>query len=791
MVSVTDTVRGTGWRRRPALATASFGAWVRLRRRSLDLTQADLARRVACAEITIRKIESDERRPSRPMAERLADALEVAPDERDRFLASARALLSPARLGRPVGDPPAVPGAQPFPAPLTPLIGRGADLDAVLDLLACGGGPARLVTLTGPPGVGKTRFGLEVLVRAQAKFDTPCVFVDLATESDPEAVPARIAMALNVPGGVGDRVAVAQRLLRHQPVILLLDNLEQLTPGAGRHVVELLEACRPLVVVATSRIRLDVYGEWEYPVTPLATPPAAVTDPEDVVTWPAVELFVARARAAGTAGDLANEVAAVAEVCRALDGLPLALELAALRTRHTPVGALAEELRDDTSALDADGGPARHRTIDEALTWTFEALDDAARTVLGAASVFRAPPDLTALAAVAGLDADTTTAAIARLVDHALLRRLPGSPVRYGLLAVVRDHARSRLARPDIDAAHARHVAALVRATAEQGPGFVLAERVLDVLDTVVDDISAALAWCFSPDGDTALGRQIVIDVGYYWDVRDRWSDGLRWVEAAAATATAETERACLAMLRGESAFVEGDLEAARACFDEGIAGLRGSGEQGWLAAALGNAGMLDLVTGDLDRAAIEFDESLAIDQALGAAPEAMAVTHLRIGRLAFLQGDLDRSDAENQAALALYREAASSWGVGTAHGNLADAHVLRGDMADARAAIARSVVSFLDGQVEWFAASRLSSLGAVLVAENRAEEAAELYGLVDAWLEDLGVGLHPVMAPTDTPHRDRARSLLGDDAFRAASERGRTASRERPDLMRLLGSDL
>jgi predicted ATPase/transcriptional regulator with XRE-family HTH domain len=759
---------------------------VRRRRRSLDLTQADLAQRVACAEITIRKIESDERRPSRRMAERLADALEVEPERQERFLASARALLWPARLGpAATDDAPALPGAEPLPAPLTPLIGRGPDLDAVLDLVACGGGPARLVTLTGPPGVGKTRFGLEVLARVQSKFDAPGVFVDLATETDPDALPTRIALALNVPAGSGDRVAVARGLLRQQPVVLLLDNLEQLTPGAERHVAELLGACPPLTCLATSRVRLDVYGEWEYALAPLAVPPDDVTDPDELLAWPAVELFVSRVRAAGRPNGLDGGLAAAADVCRVLDGLPLALELAALRTRHTPVAELALELRADTTALGAEGHRSTgHRTIDESLRWTFDALDGDARAILGAAAVFRAPPDLAALAAVSGLDPAAAAAAAARLVDHALLRRLPGTPTRHGLLAVVRDQARARLAPPDVDARHAIHVAGLVAAVAERGPGFVLSERVLAVLDAVVDDITAALAWCFGPGRDAALGRRLVIDVGYYWDVRDRWGDGLRWVDAAAATASDDTERACLALLRGESAFVAGDLGEARACFEEGIAGLRGSPQQAWLAAALGNAGMLDLVMGDLDRAAAEFDDSLAIDQALGAAPEAMAVTHLRIGRLAFLRGDLDRSDAENRAALDLYRQAASFWGVGTAHGNLADAHVLRGETAEARAAVTRSVVSFLDGHVEWFAASRLSSLGAVLVAEGRGEEAAELYGLVDAWLEDLGVGLHPVMAPTDTPHRERAREILGDEAFEVAWERGRTAPRGRADLL-------
>lgn len=296
-------------------AAIPFGAWVRRRRRARDLTQQQLGDLVGCATITVRKIETGERRPSRAMAERLADVLGVDVDERARFVAAARSWSAPRGLD-PLGDPA---GPAPLPASLTDLVGRDREMSDLARLLAITGGPARLVTVTGPPGVGKTRLAIEVARQAGREHDVSPAFVSLAAETDPAEILDQLANVYSVaaiPGRLR-RDAVGQRL-RRQPELAILDNLEQLA-GAGAVIVELLENCPDLTCVCTSRTRLDVYGEYEFVVEPLAVD-------EDDSAGPAVTLFVERCRAVGRRASVAADRKGVAEICRRLDGLPLAID---------------------------------------------------------------------------------------------------------------------------------------------------------------------------------------------------------------------------------------------------------------------------------------------------------------------------------------------------------------------------------------------------------------------------------------------------------------------------------
>ncbi len=376
------------------METASFGSWVRRRRLTLDLTQAELARRVACAPITVRKIESDERRPSKVMAERLAEALELDDESVPRFVATARAVVSPARMTTPAATGLFTPGGA-LPAPPNRLVGREEEVAAALDRLALAGGPARLLTVTGPPGVGKTRLAIALAERALRKFDVPPVFVDLSVVDEAGAVPARIATTVGTPAAaLVDVTDLAIHALGRIPTLLVLDNVEHVLDAAD-HIATLLARCPDLTVLATSRSPLDLYGEHCFALGPL---------PEE----DALDLLVERATALDP--DLADVIAGEdgRALCAAVDGLPLALELAARRLRERPPAELVAALGGggDPLGTGARGPNPRQRSVTAALRWSYDLLGSDEQALLDRLAIF-----------TGSFDADLATALVARSPD--------------------------------------------------------------------------------------------------------------------------------------------------------------------------------------------------------------------------------------------------------------------------------------------------------------------------------------------------------------------------------------
>jgi transcriptional regulator with XRE-family HTH domain len=354
------------------IAKTSFGQWLKQRRKALDITCEDLAQSIGCAAVTLYKIESDVRRPSKQIAELLAEFLNIPADERTAFVEFAR--TEAAELAAPWGTPFHPPTN--LPAQPTPLIGRDADVAALRKRLLQH--QSRLLTLTGPPGIGKTRLALQVAAQVLDDFADGVFLIALAPISDAHLVPTAIANTLGVPE-IGPQTPLERLIafLRDKQTLLVLDNFEQIL-AAATHIAELLAACPWLKILVTSRAPLRIRQERQMPVSPLALPDLArLPDVETVTGYSAVALFLERAQAVKPDFSLTPENApTIATICARLDGLPLAIELISARVKLLPPAALLERLH-GRLMLQSDGLydlEPRHRTLNAAIDWSYQLL---------------------------------------------------------------------------------------------------------------------------------------------------------------------------------------------------------------------------------------------------------------------------------------------------------------------------------------------------------------------------------------------------------------------------------
>jgi len=520
----------------------SFGEWLRRRRGALDLTQAELAKQINCAVVTLRKFEAEERRPSLEMAQQIAVALQIPDEMRAEFVRFARGeiragerlnLLNDLVNGSSVENQPVVDTFKPGPMlPIPPyaIIGREDLIAHASEIMA--NPHVRVFTLTGPPGVGKTRLALELAHRLKDKFAHGAVFVELAPVQDAALVPAALAEALAIEGSpTADFTATLFAALRDKHMLLVLDNFEHVIDAAG-FVADLVSRFGKLVCLITSRERLRIRAERVLRVDVLAVPKAATMTMDGVQASPAAQLFIARAREANANLILTDKDApAIAELCAQLEGLPLALELLAARADLFSPAQLLDDLRYGLNALEEGPRdlPERHRGLRAAIEWSLRLLDVAQRKLFAELAVFVGGFAGPAVQAIL----NSELADLGALAQVNLIQVQPGG--RYAMLEPIRQYAEEMLiasgGAEDVRQSHAQFFAMMTHHAyvALLGPD---AGIWMKRLETDHANILAALQWALH-----AHNAEIAITIGQgmfrFWHRRGLWREALGWLEPA------------------------------------------------------------------------------------------------------------------------------------------------------------------------------------------------------------------------------------------------------------------
>jgi predicted ATPase len=547
-----------------------------------------------------------------------------------------------------------------LPAEMSSLVGRGPQLAAVLDSLRA----ARVVTLTGPGGCGKTRLALRAATLAADGFGDGARLVELASLTDSALVPVAVAEALGVPGrDAADPMAGVVRALADRELLIVLDNCEHVLGSAGRVVVMLVEQCHQVRIVATSRERLDVPGEYVFPVPPLGLPEDRTAGA--VAASEAGSLFIARARAVSPAFTLTEgDSAAIAEVCSRLDGMPLAIELAAARCSTLGPVQLAARLDGHPGLLSGGAArPGRHRSLEALVSWSHELLSDAERRLLGRLSVLRGGFDLEVAERVAGgepLATEAIAGLLASLADKSLVQMQAGAMIRYSLLETVRQFAAGRLAASGEETeARVRLLRWALELARSAEAALPSAEWTgwSTRLSAEQASIRAALSWALG-GGDPDGGWELAARLARWWIATGRYSEAAQFLTTAAGipAATAPGIQARVLLGAAWSAYHLGDSQRAAPLAADGITCARHAGEPQLEVWGRNLLAGLAWHAGDADRIVAELEASRGLS---GPADPALAARGLLLlANAALLAGDLAEQDRHGRLAIELARAA-------------------------------------------------------------------------------------------------------------------------------------
>jgi predicted ATPase/class 3 adenylate cyclase len=711
-----------------------------------------------------------------------------------------------------------------LPLQLTSFIGRERAMEEVKSLL----GRTRLLTLTGSGGCGKTRLALQVAADVLEPFPDGVWLVELAPLSDPALVTQEVARALGIPEQAGQ--TIQQTLtdsLQSRRLLLVLDNCEHLLPACAQLTAALLRSCPHVKALTTSRESLGVAGELTYRVPSLSSPdPKQTQTPRSLSQYEAVRLFHERAQFHRPDFAVTSQNApALAQVCYHLDGIPLAIELAAARVRLLSIEDINNRLDNRFRLLTGGDRTAlrRHQTLRAAIDWSYDLLTEPERRQLSRLSVFVGGWTLSAAEQVCsgdGIEEWEVMDLLTSLTDKSLvIAEEQEDAVRYRLLETVRQYAAERLQeRGETETVRSRHRDWSLALAEEAEPQLFGPEQVLWMgrLEAEHDNLRAALAWCEADSEGAEAGLRLAGALGEFWSVRGHYREGREHLGRALGREEAQARTAARAkalngagvlangmddwaLVRalheeslsirrelgdrqgiarslndlGNVALEQGEYASAQTLFQESLGLHRASGDRRGIAMALGNLGSMARLQEAYAEARSMYEECLVIFKELGDRGS-IAVRLTYLGIVAFGQGDYASACALHEESLSLYREIGNMNGIAWSLENLGIVASAQGDFVSARALLEQSLSIRRELGHGLWAVGGLEELAAVLLAQGYVQNAVRLWGAVAALRESAGSPQPPSGRERYAHQMAQARSALDEAVFAAAWEEGR-----------------
>lgn len=738
----------------------AFGTWLKLRRKALDLTRESLADRVGCSAATIRKIEAEERRPSVQIAELFAAVFNIPPGERPAFIKYARGdgRFAPAGTIREAAwRSVSAPLPSNLPVPLTSFIGREKEVEEVVRLLR----DHRLVVLTGPGGMGKTRLAIESAGKAANRFRDGVAWVDLVGLNDPSLVPQAAAQAVGA-HGADNRPLVEALVERLQlmEILLVLDNCEHLIVACAQFADRLLSACKDLKILATSREPLNIPGETAQPMTALSLPERhGPFNAKNASQFESVRLFTERASSARSGFELGDQTSnAVVEICRQLDGMPLAIELAAARAKIISINEIAERLVDRFGLLTSGSrmAPSRHQTLRATIDWSHDLLTDLERILFRRVAVFVGGFTLQAAEFVCseGIKQSDTLGLLGRLIDKSLVTVEQVSATgetRYRLLETIRQYALEKLeAAGEMIVTRDHHLTYLIQ-LAEQSEPHIWGSDVASWgkrLNVELDNFRAAMDWAIET-GKAAGALRMTGSLVYYWlvhgDLLAEWHSRIQRALSSPGGMEPTLARAQALNAIGFFSWADLYLLDKRPELEEALHIGRKLGDQWTVACALRNLGLNATMRGSYVEARTLLEESLEIWRAMRAELKVRigsSLTLLYLGDVAMQQEEPAFARSLLEECVQILRKEGEKNYLAYAVRRLALLAARQGDYQRAAALTSESLgLNSEIGDPRGVVAS-LAGFGGIAAARGNHERAARLLAAVGFHLNAAGVQL-------------------------------------------------